>query len=62
MDYLEKAKRYREEAAECRRRAALAQPTAARRVYLRVADSFDRMVADMELLAILNPQGSDETE
>jgi len=31
-------------------------------VYLRVADSFDRMVADMELLAILNPQGSDETE
>jgi hypothetical protein len=51
MDYLQSAKRFRDKAAERRRLAELAHTEDARQSNLRVAESYDALAGDVELLA-----------
>jgi len=50
MDYLHRAKRFRDQAEECRRLAELARSHHARDAYLAVAKSSIKLAEDMEFL------------
>ena len=51
MDYLERAKRFRDQAEECRQLAELAVSDSVRRTYASVARSYDLMADDLDALA-----------
>jgi hypothetical protein len=51
MDYLRSARRYRDKAEERRRLAELAHTEDARRSNLRIAESYDAIAGDVEMLA-----------
>jgi hypothetical protein len=50
VDYTERAKRFRDNAEECRQLADRAHSDSARQTYLNVAKSYDLMAEDLESL------------